>query len=127
MQFKAQTFDHKWIEGSLVHQTDFYGDTVDDYFIIDGTWTNDYDIGEPVRVDPETICQFTGLYDRHKTPIYEHDRVLDHESEQYGEIVWFEEQAAFYVFEDDSNLYSFDVINEREELDVVGNIYDKEN
>lgn len=73
--FKAKRVDNgEWIEGSLVHQTDYYGDKVDDYFIIDGTSTQDNDIGYEYRVDPETICQYTGMNDKYGKKIWEHDK-----------------------------------------------------
>lgn len=53
----------EWVFGGIVHQTDFYGNAVDRWFVIDGTSTFDYDMGENIEVEKETVCQYTGLND----------------------------------------------------------------
>ena len=53
----------EWIEGNLVHQLDYYGKPCDKYFILNKYDTNDYEIGEPIQVDPATVGAFTDLYD----------------------------------------------------------------
>lgn len=63
----------EWVYGGIVHQTDYYGDSVDKYFIIDGTDTYDNNIGENIKVVGETVGQFTGLIDSRGVKIFEGD------------------------------------------------------
>lgn len=74
--FRAKRIDNgEWIEGSYVHQIDNYGDEVDWHYIIEGIATLDYDIDEPIRIDPTTLSQFTGWADSHGNRIFENDIV----------------------------------------------------
>ncbi len=63
----------EWVYGGIVHQTDYYGDSVDKYFIIDGTDTYDNNIGGITEVIPETVGQFTGFIDSKGVKIFEGD------------------------------------------------------
>lgn len=49
-----------WVEGSYHNQIYYYGYPCDDHYIIDRT-ENRY--GEYWEIDPETLCQYTGLND----------------------------------------------------------------
>lgn len=61
--FRGKAIDGgKWEQGGIVHQTDFYGNPVDRYFIIDGTTTQDYDIGYETEVCQDTVSQKVGPF-----------------------------------------------------------------
>lgn len=62
-----------WYYGGILHQTDFYGEKVDRWFIIDGTDTQDYDIGPEYEVVPESVGQYTGMKDIKEHRIFEGD------------------------------------------------------
>ena len=75
----------KWVEGSLIHRTSYYGEPFDDYFIVTGgEFDSDYYDAE--KVLPSTVGQYINV-DCFGTKVFEHD-VIAVEDEQ-GEIYRF--------------------------------------
>lgn len=80
------------------------------------------------RIDIETLCQFTGLYDRHGNKIWENDILMAHLDESYPEDATYEtvkwSVAGWAAHETGSTdreyLDKFDL----EHYEVVGNIFD---
>ena len=62
----------RWVEGSLIHRTSYYGEPCDDYFIVTGgEFDSDYYDAE--KVLPSTVGQYSGLKDKNEKRIWEGD------------------------------------------------------
>lgn len=113
IKFKAKRLDSgEWIEGDLVRSmTPIRICTPHSVFP---------NIPIVHRVDPSTVCMFTGLTDKNGTPIYEEDIVMykDNNAERIGNINW------------DSKAFCFGqgllVHYSSEDMVVIGNKFDKE-
>lgn len=122
--FKGKRIDNgEWIEGCLV---------------IDHSRSNLFEYRmQPVEsgvlyappIDPETLCQFTGLCDKNENKIWEND-ICDRK-EKYPEVVkmtngdWTLDYS-YAIGRDYGNSYcnlGF-YVNERKCVEVIGNIFD---
>lgn len=114
--FKAKTISGNWVNGLLSNKDD--------------KWYISNKAGMPFAYDvrPETICQFTGLYDKNGKKIWENDILMAHLDESYPEDVTYETVewgvAGWVTHEagctDREYLDEFDL----EHFEVVGNIFD---
>lgn len=133
--YKAKRIDNgEWVEGYIF---DDGNANPEHYFVgtlcisrYKGTADDKWDIdGECIyEIHPDTICQFTGMYDMNGEEIWENDILVAHldsdnpEDETYKQVIWH--KNGFYTDEDGSD--------EREPLDdfdadyfaVAGNIFD---
>ena len=98
----------------------------------DGIWLNDFSEeagNEVVRVERETLGQYTGFRDEYGKEIYEGD-IIHYLDGQYpdkeenwnclGAVIWDDEAACFYVVGVRSAL-TFEILSD---CVVVGNIHD---
>lgn len=122
--FKGKRIDNgKWVEGYYQKRYDLLGNEEHLIFHADS-----YTVWEYVKIDPETLCQFTGLYDRYGNKIWENDILMAHLDESYPDDVTYEtvewsingwgtrENGSL----DREYLGEFDL----EHYEVVGNVFD---
>lgn len=121
--FKAKRTDNgEWVEGYYVAsdvKSFICMDIVEHYCVTALRW---------LEIDLETLCQFTGLYDKSGKRIWENDILMAHLDESYPEDVTCETVewgvAGWVTHEADSAdreyLDEFDL----EHFEVVGNIFD---
>ena len=121
--FKARRIDNgKWIEGYYQKKYDLLGKR---HLIL---YVDNYVRWECVEIVPETLCQFTGLYDKNGKKIWENDILMAHLDESYPEDAAYEtvewNVAGWVAHEtgrtDREYIDKFDL----EHYEVVGNIFD---
>ena len=120
----------KWVEGSLSIQN---GETLND-----GTRTFEYRImgmrGELDYVNPETVCQYTGLKDKNGKKIFEWDIVkvkfrdgrVGSLEKEYNYVVRYDGSQASFEFEGHDELLGCPCLVQQNQhtFEVIGNVFD---
>ena len=116
--FRAKRIDNgEWVEGDLsylIHNKEkMY------VFPADGL-----DSADRYEVNPETLCQYTGLKDKNGNRIWEKDIVKHDISDTIGTVRWYQEDYAGWCVDDvmiDEQQFTDEMWDECE---VIGNVYD---
>lgn len=125
IKFKAKHLDNgEWVKGDLAHSLD------GGLNIFGFTRENGVDCYSGVHlIDPETVCQFTGLKDCEGNEIWEGDIVHDSYDllciDNLYEVVYIEEEGTF-AFKSLDKVDNYEPFVNLLEAYVVGNKFDKE-
>lgn len=133
--FKAKRIDNgEWIEG-YIFDNGFDGEEKK-YFVggliiekYNGTACDDWNITgiDFCEINPETLCQFTGLYDKNGKRIWENDVVwlVCDGKEHIYQIVWDNSELDFKAAKGEENYgTNYEYLLCCDDIEVIGNIFD---
>ena len=113
------TRNGKWLYGSYIHQTEYFGDTDECHYIVECCPAIfNFKMMNFLPIDFETVGQYTGFDDKNGKKVFEGD-ILKAE-------IWWEQGGCYphtetrFIEADFPNMYK----NHFEKFEVVGNIYD---
>lgn len=119
IKFRAKTIAGTWVYGLLTHDEGKKDENTSSWFISNKS-------GKPYAfsVRPETIDQFTGLFDKNDKEIYEGDIVRIYPEGDLREIIYDLERASYVADERNSGHDELSPLLWNEKVEVIGNIYE---
>ena len=123
--FRAKRADNgEWVEGYFAIGK-WYLDEKEMYAIlpIDLCFYPHCEINEWIEIDPETVCQYTGLKDKNGKRIWENDIVSGYfNHKKITGFIKYGSNAVYYIEREGS--YGIHLDNSEDWLEVIGNIFD---
>ena len=127
--FRAKQIDDgEWVEGYYAMMGK--GNLIRHYIVQNCALTGLFEDPEDnmyfndVEIDPETLCQYTGLNDGNGKRIWENDIVKHERSDTIGTVKWYQEDYVGWCVDDvciDEQQFTDEMWNECE---VIGNAFD---
>lgn len=130
--FKAKRLDSgEWVEGYYVRRA---MRLVDEHGCLCPTYSHRIyrtDEGKQsfCAVDPETVCQYTGLTDKNDVKIFEGDVIKIHNTNRQGlpaPVFYKQQDCTFVIHRSGYNPIPMDDYWAEKDFEVIGNIHDKE-
>lgn len=120
IKFKAKRIDTgEWVQGDIVHGTNYVG--------ISRLNSAIFDVPVVYKVDPDTVCQFTGLTDCEGKEVWEGDIIKSPYLENLATVEWDNSLCGFKCVDDRRLInYSLRALVESSGWSLIGNKFDKE-
>ena len=119
----------EWVQGYYVQKTDPLLGITYTYLVTQGhdEWTKTQlsSFVTWYQIDPDTVCRYTGINDKHGNPIFEYD-IVSYPGEPNGEITWFGHRNyhGWTVMRNNKVDVTFDP--HIYDIEIVGNKFDTE-
>ena len=121
--FKAKRKDNgEWVEGYYCKTTIGNDIRPSDVIFVPFKVSRNEEWGW-MKVDSDTLCQYTGLTDKNGKRIWEND-ILRNKKGDIGVVQWFEEHTAFMIWNKTKNCVCYLSENDFSKIEVIGNVFD---
>lgn len=128
--FKAKRMDNgEWVQGYIVRHPSAVQIGESSPWYIHVPPIDPDDSGGVFNVNPETVCQYTGLTDKNGVRIFEGDfiKILGSNKPALpAPVIYFQEQCQFAIKRGGYNPVWLSEFDPKRSFEVIGNIHDKE-